>query len=41
LDDGRSLQQNLTEKQKKFDKNPRDLKNAYKYFRELNRNQKY
>lgn len=41
LDDGRSMQQRLMERQLKFDKAPKDLTIAYKYFRELNRNQKY
>ena len=41
LDDGRSMQQRLMERQLKFDKQPKDLTTAYKYFRELNRNQKY
>jgi len=29
------------ERQRRYDRNPTDLVSAYKYFRELNRNQKY
>lgn len=37
LDDGRNMQQKLMARQVKFDKSPKDLNCAYKYFRELNR----
>jgi len=41
LDTGRSLQESLMERQRHFDRSPTDVHAAYKYFRELNRNQKY
>ena len=40
--DDRNLQlKAIEQRQRDFDSNPRNLKFAYKYFRELNRNQKY
>jgi hypothetical protein len=41
LDTGHSLQDSLMERQRQFDRSPSDVQAAYKYFRELNRNQKY
>lgn len=38
IDDGTTMQQRLMDKQIKFDRDPKDMTAAYRYFRELNRN---